>query len=83
MLDEAQNFAVSADDKLVLRGHGDTREWKTLKGIVEKSILKWTSNLLTGSEIEPGSRAKELERLSGFVYFWRKIVAVIEFQEEK
>ena len=83
MLNDAQEFSVSKDDKLILRGHGDTREWKTLKAIIEKSIQKWTANLLKGNETYQDSSFDALKELRGFVRFWSIIIKVVENQNDE
>lgn len=78
MIDEAQKFNVSSDDSTTLKSFGNSKEWEVLKRVVESGMLKWTSNLLVGTETELGMGAKQLESLRGFIYYWNKIKTVIQ-----
>ena len=82
-IDEAKDFSIDSSDRKILEGLRDDKEWKILKKVVESYILRLTANLVTGTELYDGSRAKELDKLSGFVYYWRKITNLIEPQKDE
>ena len=77
-IDEAQGFKIDPEDKKTLQNFKNSKEWGIQKKVVEDYILKLTANLVTGTEIERGARIIELDKLSGFIYYWKKIKSVIE-----
>ena len=76
--DEAKEYEIEPMERNHLASLERSRGWNTLKGIIENYILKLTYNLAAGIETEKGSSVQELERLRGFVYFWNKIIKLVE-----
>lgn len=81
--EESQKLELDKEAKKVLHDLGMSRQWLTLKSVIEDYILKLTFNLLVGTESEKDSSFEELKRLRGFVYYYNKIKNVVEKEEEK
>lgn len=76
--DEARKVELSGEDRRALARLASNDEWAALRRIVEGYSFQLTRNLLLGMEVEQGKRYTELDRLSGFSYYWQKVVNLVE-----
>ena len=77
--DEIKSVEISAEDRHDLASLKDTKEWKTLRRLVEGFMLQLSGNLLVGTEINNGDSVEELKALRGFSRYWKlRVVDLIE-----
>lgn len=80
--EEAKKVPLTEEQKRDLERLGGMKEYETLKKVVEGYALQLTHNLIIGTEAEKGTRHEELDRVSGFAYYWSKVKKIIEKQKE-
>lgn len=78
-----KDFETTEQEQKALERLRDKRDWQLLKTMVERYVLKLNYNLVAGTELERGARADQLEKLSGFVYYWNKLVTRVDYAEHQ
>jgi len=79
----SKDFETTPADRKAINNLKSNKDWKKFCEFVERYVLKLTYNLSAGSESESGMRYKEMDKLAGFTYYWRKLVNVDTDKEEE
>lgn len=78
------DIEITSEDRKELKALGETKEWQTLRRIVEGYILQKVRNLAVGTFTENNNETDYLKELRGFARIWRnQVVNLIEKQDEK
>ena len=80
--EEVKELTIEESERSKLMSLERSRGWNTLQRIVEDYILKLTHNLAVGAAISKEARYEEMDKLAGFVYYWKKIINLIENKNE-
>ena len=75
---DVKDIQLDASDRKALASLSDRRDWLRFKAIVEDYILKLNYNLVSGTEIDKDVSFEELRKIRGFVYYWNKLVNLVE-----
>lgn len=81
--DEVKEIKIDESDRNALVVLKHSRGWARLQRIVEDYVLKLTHNLAAGNAVSKEARYEEMDKVAGFVYFWKKIIELIENSEHK
>ena len=76
----SKDFITIKDEQISFARLRNTSDWKILKEMIERYILKLTYNLVSGTETEKGVSEDELKYQRGFVRYWKKIVKTVELE---
>lgn len=81
--DEVADIKIEPSERNHLDSLYRSRGWNTLQKLVEDYTLKLSRNIAVGTAVSKEARYDELDKMAGFVYYWRKIVNLIETPDEK
>lgn len=76
--EEVKEVKIDESDRNALAALKHNRSWRRLKGIVENYIQQLTYNISVGTPVSKESRYEAMDKLAGFVYYWKKISDLIE-----
>ena len=81
--EDVKDVKLESSEREAFLKLGGDRDFLVFKKVVEDYVLKLTYNLAVGNAISRDARHEEMDKLSGFVYFWNKIIDLTKSKKEE